>query len=51
MGSTNGVVVNDSPVRVAELKHGDRFKLGEHTFQYIVEPKEPTLRTYNIPES
>ncbi len=51
LGSTNGVRVNDKAVQAAELKHGDRFSLGEHTFQYVVESREPTTPTYRLPES
>lgn len=50
MGSTNGVLVNGKPVQVADLKHGDRFELGEHALQYILEARDPTLRTYTIPD-
>ena len=51
LGSTNGVKVNDEAVHSAELKHGDRFSLGEHTFQYVVESRVPTAPTYTLPES
>jgi pSer/pThr/pTyr-binding forkhead associated (FHA) protein len=37
LGSANGILVNGSSVQIAELKHGDRFELGEHTFEYSVE--------------
>ena len=40
LGSTNGILVNGSPVQITELKHGDRFELGEHTFEYSVEALE-----------
>ena len=40
LGSTNGILVNGSLVQIAELKHGDRFELGEHTFEYSVETLE-----------
>ncbi len=40
LGSTNGILVNTCLVQVAELKHGDRFELGEHTFEYSVEELE-----------
>ena len=50
LGSTNGVRVNGAVIVVAELKHGDRFQLGEHVFQLVLErrPKEP--RTYVLPD-
>ena len=34
IGSTNGIVVNGAQVQIAELKHGDRFELGDHIFEY-----------------
>lgn len=40
MGSTNGTFVNGSPVQAAELKHGDKITVGEHTLQYLLEKKE-----------
>ncbi len=40
LGSTNGILVNGSLVQTTELKHGDRFELGEHTFEYSVEALE-----------
>ena len=40
MGSTNGTLVNGSTVNAADLKHGDKIKIGEHTLQYLVEKKE-----------
>ncbi len=45
LGSTNGVLVNGSPVQVAELKHGDRFALGELIFQYTQEKVEQSRRS------
>jgi pSer/pThr/pTyr-binding forkhead associated (FHA) protein len=40
MGSTNGTFVNGSAVQAADLKHGDKIRVGEHTLQYIQEPIE-----------
>lgn len=50
LGSTNGVVLNGTQVDVARLKHGDRFTLGEHTFQYVVEERERAPRVYELPD-
>jgi len=47
LGSTNGLIVNGSPVTAADLKHGDRIRLGEHTLQYIVEERE-RVGTYDL---
>jgi len=49
LGSTNGVRVNGSSVSACELKHGDRFDLGGHRFQYVVEERERPLREYVLP--
>jgi len=40
MGSTNGTFVNGSQVQSADLKHGDKITVGEHTLQYLLEKKE-----------
>ena len=50
LGSTNGVIVNGSPVQVCKLKHGDRFDLGDHRFQYVIEERERIGREYKVPE-
>ncbi|MEE8580477.1 MAG: FHA domain-containing protein [Myxococcota bacterium] len=51
MASTNGVLLNDSATLVAVLKNGDRIQIGEHVFQYVVEERERTPRTYVLPDS
>ncbi len=51
LGSTNGTRVNGSPVQSAELKHRDRFEIGEHVFQYVIEERESAPPTYVLPES
>ena len=51
LGSTNGTRVNGSPAQSAELKHRDRFEIGEHVFQYVVEERESAPRTYVLPDS
>lgn len=50
LGSMNGVLLEGAPVQVADLKHGDRFRLGEHVFRFLLEerPREP--RTYVLSE-
>jgi len=47
LGSTNGLMVNGSEVSAADLKHGDKLVLGEHTLQYLVESRE-SVRTYEL---
>jgi pSer/pThr/pTyr-binding forkhead associated (FHA) protein len=48
LGSTNGTCVNDQRVPRAELKHGDRVKLGEYVFQCLIEPRARGPRTFQI---
>ena len=50
LGSSNGTLLNGSEIRVAELKHGDRIQLGEHTLQLILERRNASPRTYVIPD-
>jgi pSer/pThr/pTyr-binding forkhead associated (FHA) protein len=49
MGSTNGVSVNGSRVMAADLKHGDRIGLGDHSLQYLAERREQ-VATYDLSE-
>ena len=51
LGSMNGVRVNGAPVQVAELKHGDRFQLGEHVFQLVLEQRRREPRAYVLPDA
>ena len=48
LASTNGLEVNGSEVLVAELKHGDRVKLGETEFQYLQEKLSRGPKTYHV---
>jgi pSer/pThr/pTyr-binding forkhead associated (FHA) protein len=48
LGSMNGTLVNGSEVKAAELKNGDRFKLGSHEFQLVVTPRERRPKTYHV---
>ena len=49
LGSTNGVLVNGAPVTAADLKHGDRFQLGDHVFQYVLEETEHAPPEFSVP--
>jgi len=49
LGSTNGLTVNGSAVTGADLKHGDRIGIGEHTLQYVLE-KRDRVGTYQLSE-
>jgi len=51
LGSTNGVIVAGERVAARELAHGDRFQLGEHVFQLVVEKRRREPRTYLIPDA
>jgi pSer/pThr/pTyr-binding forkhead associated (FHA) protein len=51
LDSTNGVVVNGERVQSAELRHGDRFALGDQCFQLLIEEREARSPTYVLPEA
>ena len=51
LGSMNGVRVNGTQVQVAELEHGDRFQLGEHVFQLVLEKRRREPRAYVLPDA
>ncbi len=48
LGSLNGSSINGSPQDSGELKHGDRFQLGDLSFQLIVEQRPHTPKTHYI---
>jgi pSer/pThr/pTyr-binding forkhead associated (FHA) protein len=50
LGSKNGIRVNGSDVKVAELESGDRFQLGSHEFQLVLEACEKQPRTWILPD-
>ena len=50
LGSMNGTRLNDSEVKAADLKNGDRFQLGQHVFQFVLEKRSKQPRTYLVPE-
>ena len=50
LGSMNGTRVNDSEVKAADLKNGDRFQLGEYVFQFVLEKRRKQPRTYVLPD-
>ena len=51
LGSMNGVRVNGALVQVTDLKHGDRFQLGEHVFQLVLEQRRREPRAYLLPDA
>jgi pSer/pThr/pTyr-binding forkhead associated (FHA) protein len=48
LGSMNGVRVNGSEVRAAELENGDHFQLGDHEFQFVLQEREKAPRTWVV---
>jgi len=48
LGSLNGVSINGGVVKSGELKHGDRFQLGDLAFQLILEERPRTPKTHYI---
>jgi len=50
LGSMNGTRLNGGETRAADLKNGDRFQLGEHEFQFVLEKLSKKPKTYVVPE-
>jgi pSer/pThr/pTyr-binding forkhead associated (FHA) protein len=48
LGSLNGVSLNGGAVKVGELKHGDRFQLGDLAFQLILEKRSRAPKIHYI---
>jgi pSer/pThr/pTyr-binding forkhead associated (FHA) protein len=48
LGSTNGTKVNDEKVQARNLDHGDRLRIGEHVFQFLLEKRELEPKTYFV---
>ncbi len=48
LASTNGTKLDGGEIEVADLKHGDRFQVGTHLFQFVVEEREREPATYVI---
>ena len=46
LGSMNGIRLNGSETKVADLENGDRFQLGEHVFQFVLEKRPKRPKTY-----
>lgn len=51
LGSMNGTQVNDAVIKARNLDHGDRLRIGEHLFQFILEKCEPEPKTYVLPDA
>jgi pSer/pThr/pTyr-binding forkhead associated (FHA) protein len=50
LGSMNGTRLNEGEVKAADLKNGDRFQLGQHVFQFVLEERPKQPRTYVLPD-
>lgn len=50
LGSRNGTTLNGGEVRARELSNGDRFQIGRHVFQFVLEKRERPPRTYVLPD-
>jgi pSer/pThr/pTyr-binding forkhead associated (FHA) protein len=48
LGSLNGVCINGSVAKSGELKHGDRFQLGDLAFQLILEERPRAPKTHYV---
>jgi pSer/pThr/pTyr-binding forkhead associated (FHA) protein len=51
LGSMNGTQVNGEVIQVGNLDHGDRLRIGEHAFQFILEKREPEPNTYVLSDA
>ncbi len=51
LGSMNGTRLNNSEVKAADLKNGDRFELGQHVFQFVIEKRPKQPKTYVLPDA
>jgi pSer/pThr/pTyr-binding forkhead associated (FHA) protein len=50
LGSTNGTLLNGGEVKASELKHKDKFQVGEYLFQFVVEERKNAVPTYELPD-
>lgn len=50
LDSTNGLQVNDETTSAAQLTHGDRFTIGQMTFQYVVQERPRATVEFEVPD-
>ena len=50
LDSTNGTLLNGGAVTASEIKHGDKFQIGDQVFQFVIEERQRPTPTYEIPE-
>ncbi len=48
LGSMNGTIVNGTESKSTELENGDRFQLGKHEFQYVLEGRRRGPAAYVV---
>ena len=46
LGSTNGTLLSGRKIREASIRHGDRFRVGNTTLQFVVEEREGSGPVY-----
>ena len=46
LGSTNGTMLSGRKIREASIRHGDRFRVGNTTLQFVVEEREGSGPVY-----
>ena len=51
LGSMNGMLVNGVDVKAGDLSSGDRFQIGEHVFQLVLEQRKREPRTYVVADA
>ena len=51
LGSTNGTLLNDAEVKVADLKNGDRVRIGEQVFQFVISERQRKPKAYTLPDA
>jgi len=51
LGSMNGLRLNGADVKAGELEAGDRFQLGDHEFQFVLQQREKTPKTWVLPDA
>jgi len=48
LGSCSGTRLNGGTPAVAELKHGDAFELGNHSFQFQLQERDEKMRAGDV---
>jgi pSer/pThr/pTyr-binding forkhead associated (FHA) protein len=48
LGSTNGTLLSGKKIREGTIRHGDRFRVGNTTLQFVVEEREGSGPVYML---